>query len=63
MRKPTVFQFFGFEIAVWIAIIVWLIWSDNSEKISVVNLSVAAFNMIGMFITLATDWAPWRETD
>lgn len=59
MRKPTVVQFFGAEVTIWIAIIIWL----GPDEISAVNLSVAAFNMIGMFIGMATGWAPWREQE
>lgn len=62
MRKPTAFQFFAAEIFIWISIIGYLIYTDNVPMITIANLGIAAFNMIGTCISSATGWAPWRDS-
>lgn len=67
MKKPSAFQFFAVEVAIWIAIFGYLITNHSGAphilflKISVVNVGLAAFNMIGAIVCAATGWAPFEN--
>lgn len=64
--KPTAFVFFSIEIALWFAVIVYVVWTNADPlavlflKISIVNIAVASLNLIGAAVSSAIDWYPFR---
>lgn len=66
----TVKQFVGAEISGWLlAVVVFGYPAGMSEGfggvvfvICAMNLLVAVVNMVGMIVTVATGWVPWKES-
>lgn len=68
MSKPTATQFFGFYAVLWVALLVWIVVSDDKSsasviflKISAVNIALVCINVAGTIMAVATGWAPWRD--